>query len=85
MYAVEWEQAAIVFYVDDTVLPKHPTGRSTVRSEVGFGDPIFLILNVALGGDLPDPPPDRTTGLPQTMIVDYVRVYIGDSRPVLAE
>ena len=33
-----------------------------------------MILNVAVGGGWPGNP-DSTTTLPQTMVVDYVRVY----------
>ena len=36
--------------------------------------PFFMLLNLAIGGDWPAPP-DATTKLPQSMIVDYVRVY----------
>jgi beta-glucanase (GH16 family) len=32
------------------------------------------LLNVAVGGDWPGNP-DETTVFPQTMLVDYVRVY----------
>jgi beta-glucanase (GH16 family) len=39
-----------------------------------FDHPFFLILNVAGGGDWPGPP-DSTVHFPQTMLVDYVRVY----------
>ena len=36
--------------------------------------PFFIILNVAAGGGWPGSP-DTTTVFPQTMLVDYVRVY----------
>ena len=39
-----------------------------------FDQPFHLILNVAVGGNLPGSPDDTTT-FPQSMIVDYVRVY----------
>ncbi|HEX6717425.1 MAG TPA: hypothetical protein VF088_09955, partial [Pyrinomonadaceae bacterium] len=39
-----------------------------------FDHPFFLILNVAVGGTWPGSP-DATTVFPQTMLVDYVRVY----------
>jgi beta-glucanase (GH16 family) len=39
-----------------------------------FDHPFFLILNVAVGGSWPGPP-DATSTFPQTMLVDYVRVY----------
>ncbi len=39
-----------------------------------FDHPFFIVLNVAVGGDWPGSP-DATTVFPQTMLVDYVRVY----------
>jgi beta-glucanase (GH16 family) len=39
-----------------------------------FDHPFFLVLNVAVGGDWPGPP-DASVHFPQTMLVDYVRVY----------
>ena len=39
-----------------------------------FDQPFFIILNVAVGGQWPGAP-DSTTTFPQTMKVDYVRVY----------
>lgn len=37
-----------------------------------FRDPMFVLLNVAVGGDWPGPP-DVTTNFPATMLVDWVR------------
>jgi beta-glucanase (GH16 family) len=74
VYAVEWEPNTIRFYVDDelyeTCTPSSlPAGRKWV-----YNHPFFLLLNVAVGGDWPGNP-DATTVFPQTMLVDYVRVY----------
>jgi beta-glucanase (GH16 family) len=41
-----------------------------------FEHPFFIILNVAVGGSWPGSL-DATTVFPQTMLVDYVRVYRG--------
>ncbi|MEM9998015.1 MAG: glycoside hydrolase family 16 protein [Bacteroidota bacterium] len=43
-----------------------------------FNHDFYMILNVAVGGNLPGPP-DETTVFPQTMEVDYVRVYQRDA------
>jgi hypothetical protein len=42
-----------------------------------FLQDFFLVLNVAMGGTLGSDrqPPDGTETFPQTMLVDYVRVY----------
>ena len=39
-----------------------------------YDQPFYMLLNVAVGG-LFDGPPDENTIFPQTMLVDYVRVY----------
>jgi len=39
-----------------------------------FKENFFLIMNVAVGGNWPGNP-DATTIFPQTMYVDYVRVF----------
>jgi serine/threonine-protein kinase len=74
VYAVEWSPDRIDFLVDDrsyhTVTPASlPEGAKWV-----YDHPFFLLLNLAIGGDWPHNP-DNTTVFPQTMLVDYVRVY----------
>jgi beta-glucanase (GH16 family) len=74
VYAVEWGPDQIRWFVDDvqfaSVTPDDlPSGREWV-----FDHPFFLLLNVAVGGNWPGNPDDTTT-FPQTMLVDYVRVY----------
>lgn len=74
VYAVEWEAAAIRWYVDDALYETRtpadlPSGTTWV-----FDHPFFMLLNVAVGGQWPGNP-DSTTTFPQQMIVDYVRVY----------
>ncbi len=39
-----------------------------------FDHDFFILLNVAVGGGWPGYP-DETSTFPQTMLVDYVRVY----------
>ncbi len=72
VFAIEWEEDAIRWYVDDTlyktVTPKDVPGRWV------YDHPFFIILNVAVGGYWPGDP-DETTTFPQTMRVDHVRVY----------
>jgi beta-glucanase (GH16 family) len=74
VFAVEWEPQQIRFYVDDrlygTRTPKElPAGAKWV-----YDHPFFVLLNVAVGGNWPGSP-DSTTHFPQTMLVDYVRIY----------
>ena len=74
VYAVEWTRNEIRWFVDGkhfkTVTPKNlPRDAQWV-----FDHPFFIILNFAVGGQWPGSP-DNTTVFPQTMLVDYVRVY----------
>ena len=77
VFAIEWEPAAIRFYVDGN-LYQTKTPADAVGKRWVFDHPFFIILNVAVGGNFPGNP-DQTTTFPQTMTVDYVRVYT-DSR-----
>ncbi len=74
LFAIEWEPEMIRWTIDDipyfTLTPDSlPTGQQWV-----FDHSFFLILNVAVGGTWPGYPDDTTT-FPQSMAVDYVRVY----------
>ena len=65
-YAVEWTADAIVWYFD---------GVEKFRSTQGVPQqPMYVLVNLAIGGDWPVPP-DATTTWPSTFDVDYVRVY----------
>ena len=70
IYAAEWEEDEIRFYVDDVL---HFTVTETSSRPV-FETPKNIILNLAVGG-LFGGDPDGTTVFPQTMDVDYVRVW----------
>ncbi len=74
LYAVEWEPNIIRFYVDNqlyhTVTPESlPEGATWV-----YDHPFYLLMNVAVGGGWPGFP-NSSTVFPQTMKVDFVRVY----------
>ncbi len=74
VYAMEWAPERLEFQVDgktyQTLSPASlPAGKKWV-----YDHPFFIILNVAVGGGWPHNP-DKTSVFPQTMLVDYVRVY----------
>jgi len=73
-YAIEWETAAIRFYVDDHLYETRTPADVPAGDRWVYDHPFFLLLNVAVGGAFPGAP-DATIVLPQTMTVDYVRVY----------
>jgi beta-glucanase (GH16 family) len=74
LYAVEWEAKAIRFYVDDHFYATRTPAELPKGTKWVYNHPFFLLLNVAVGGNWPGNP-DATTVFPQTMLVDYVRVY----------
>jgi beta-glucanase (GH16 family) len=74
LYAVEWEPDAIRFYVDDHLYATRAPAELPKGTKWVYDHPFFMLLNVAVGGDWPGNP-DSTTVFPQTMLVDYVRVY----------
>jgi beta-glucanase (GH16 family) len=77
VFASEWAPDVVRFYVDgvnyETRTPADvPSGDTWV-----YDHPFFVILNVAVGGYWPGNP-DSTTTFPQSMEVDYVRVYAAE-------
>ena len=71
-FAVEWQTDSITWLVDEA--PYHVVRRGDVPGKWAFDHPFFLLLNVAVGGGWVGAP-DDTTIFPQTMLVDWVRVY----------
>ena len=73
VFGIEWGPDYINFYVDDK-LYNQITPNDVPGEWVFNRGPFYIILNVAVGGDLPGAP-NAETVFPQTMLVDYVRVY----------
>ena len=74
VYAVEWSPERIRFYLDDKLIVERTPKDLPQGIKWIFDHPFFMILNVAVGGQWPGYP-DDTTMFPQSMLVDYVRVY----------
>ncbi|MBZ0290732.1 MAG: family 16 glycosylhydrolase, partial [Anaerolineae bacterium] len=73
VFAIDWDVDAIRWYVDGNLYNKFTPADLGNRKWV-FDHDFFILLNVAVGGVWPGYP-DETTTFPQTMLVDYVRVY----------
>ncbi len=73
IFGIEWGPDYINYYVDD-VLYNQITPDDVPGEWVFNRGPFYIILNVAVGGALPGSP-NAETVFPQTMLVDYVRVY----------
>jgi beta-glucanase (GH16 family) len=74
VFAAEWEPNQIRFYVDDHLYATRTPADLPARNKWVYDHPFFVILDLAIGGGWPGNP-DGTTVFPQTMLVDYVRVY----------
>ncbi|NPD47508.1 MULTISPECIES: family 16 glycosylhydrolase [unclassified Lentimicrobium] len=71
VFSVEWDEQSIRGFVDGSqyfVADITPSGLSE------FHEDFFIILNLAVGGNWPGSP-NASTVFPQTMQVDYIRVY----------
>lgn len=73
VFSIEWMEDEINWYVNDTLF-------HTVTPEIlsphnyPFNETFHLILNLAVGGNWPGNP-NSSTRFPQTLEVDYIRVY----------
>lgn len=72
IFGIEWGENYINFYVDNVlynqITPNKVTGKWV------YDHPFYIILNLAVGGNYVGSP-NAETVFPQTMYVDYVRVY----------
>ena len=73
-YTLLWRENCLRFMVDGNLYGTPITPSSTLPTGYPFNDEFYLLLNVAVGGNLPGSP-DGTTVFPQEMEVEYVRVY----------
>ena len=77
-YTLEWLPDRIITYVDGEELFRYSPARYKQDygwAEWPFDKPFFLILNIAFGGSWGGMRGVDDSILPQTMEVDYVRVY----------
>lgn len=77
LFALEWEPDEIRWYVDDVLFHSETEWFTSSRNAphpAPFDRDFYLIVNVAVGGTWPGSP-DETSVFPQTLYVDYVRVY----------
>jgi len=69
-YGVDWQADDITWYID---------GNEVFQSETpsDMHDPMYMLANLAIGGDWPGSP-DGSTEFPSTMSIDYIRAYSDD-------
>jgi beta-glucanase (GH16 family) len=73
-YTVEWDPERVVWKVDDEVFFTATPSDLPEGTDWVYDHNFFIILNLAVGGNYVGFPNGATT-FPQTMLVDYVRVY----------
>jgi beta-glucanase (GH16 family) len=74
VFEVEWTPASMVWKVDGVETTRVSIDRAVWPEMDEFHRPFFIVLNLAVGGNWPGLP-DASTVFPQTLAVDWVRVY----------
>lgn len=90
VYAVEWEEGEIRWYVDDDHYATQTqeawySAAAPEQAAAPFNQSFHLILNLAVGGDWAAQVNDTgvdISAFPQELVVDYVRVYECTADPV---
>jgi beta-glucanase (GH16 family) len=67
-YALDWSADQLVWYIDGVERKRERNAAHIPH------DPMYLIANLAVGGDWPGPP-DPTTVFPNMLNIDYIRVW----------
>ncbi len=73
-YALEWSADVLHAYVDDRLYFEYEN-EGLGWTKWPYDKPFYLILNIAVGGAWGGAAGVDTTAFPQTMEIDYVRVY----------
>ncbi|MBN8787484.1 MAG: glycoside hydrolase family 16 protein [Terrimonas sp.] len=76
VYTLDWNENEIKIFIDDEAYFTYNNEKKTFR-EWPFDQKFHLLLNVAVGGNWGGKMGIDDTIFPQTMQVDYVRVYQG--------
>ncbi len=67
VFSVEWRPDALIWRVNGSEVFRSEKSVPTVR-------PMYMLANLAIGGDWPGPP-DEKTRFPADFEIDYIRVY----------
>lgn len=83
-YALEWQRGEMRWYIDNMLVATqnhhnwstdgNSASSNSVTEAKPFDQAFHLILNIAVGGNWPGSPDDKTV-FPQVLKVDFVRVY----------
>jgi len=67
-FAMGWQEDAIIWYVDGSERRRYTAAKRIAK------EPMYLVANLAVGGDWPGRP-ISDTGFPSDFEIDYVRVW----------
>ncbi len=73
-FRVDWSDDYIRWFIDDILYQTITIDQVRAKGEWVFDHPFYIILNIAVGGGFVGPP-NASTEFPQTMLIDWVRVY----------
>ena len=73
-YVLEWSEARLAAYVDDEMYFEY-LNEGEGEGKWPYNKPFYLIMNVAIGGEWVNAHGVDDAALPQSMEVDYVRVF----------
>lgn len=74
VYAIEWDAEKILFFVDDHQYFEFDNEHKT-NAEWPFAQPFFIIINLAVGGNLGGAKGIDENAFPATYLIDYIRVW----------
>ena len=74
LYSIEWTPERMDFFLDNT-LYNHIGNEHKTAAEWPFDSPFYLLMNIAVGGNLGGKHGIDENVFPATMEVDYIRVY----------
>jgi beta-glucanase (GH16 family) len=79
-YGMIWQPGSIQYYIDSPTniyATYTPASLETISGAVwpfDSGNGLYIIFDLAIGGDWPGPP-NSSTPFPSQVLVDYVRIY----------
>jgi beta-glucanase (GH16 family) len=71
IFELEWTEIQLIWFVDGNKVTSMPIDKPYLTE---FHKEFFILLNIAVGGTYAGRP-DDSTKFPQTMIIDWIRVY----------
>ncbi len=80
-FSVEWAPNEVRWYVDDVLYQTRTPADLPAGTPWVFDHPFYILMNFAVGGQWPGDP-SASTAFPQSLLVDYVRVYTSTTTTV---